>query len=57
MDDCNLFLKNEKKINILVSTVRAISKNNGMEFGIRKGGMLVLKRGRVIKSQEKRMDL
>lgn len=33
-----------------MSKVQAISKDNGIEFGIKKSGMLVLKRGKLIKS-------
>ena len=45
MGDLKIFSKNEKEINSLVSTVQAVSKDIGMEFGkIKKCGMLVLKR-------------
>ena len=43
MDDLKLFLKVETKINNLVPTVRVISKDIGIEFGIQKCRMLVLK--------------
>ena len=43
MDDLKLFLKVETKTNNLVPTVRVISKDIGIEFGIQKCRMLVLK--------------
>lgn len=43
MDDIKLFLKVQTKINNLVPTVRVISKDIGIEFGIQKCRMLVLK--------------
>ena len=43
MDDLKLFGKNEGETNGLVSTVQRISKDIGMEFGIKKCGMLVMK--------------
>ena len=43
MDDLKLFLKVETKIKNLVPTVRVISKDIGIEFGIQKCRMLVLK--------------
>ena len=51
MDDLKLFSKNENEINTLVSTVNAISIDIRMEFGIQKCGLLVMKRGKVIKTQ------
>ena len=51
MDDLKLFGKNEKEINSLLSTVHAISSDIRMEFGIQKCGLLVMKRGKAVKSQ------
>ena len=51
MDDLKLYCKNEKEIDSLVSTVHSFSKDIKMEFGIQKCGVLVLKRGKPIKSQ------
>ena len=39
--------ENERETNGLVSTVQMISKDVGMEFGIKKCGMLVMKRGKL----------
>ena len=50
MDDIKLFAKSEKEIDSLVATVNAISNDIGMEFGIQKCGVLVLKRGKVVTS-------
>lgn len=40
-----------KKIDSLIQTIRLISKDIGMEFGINKCTILVMKRGQVIKSE------
>ena len=47
MDDHKLFGKNEKQIDSLVKTVHIFSKDIGMEFGIKKCGMLVMKKGKI----------
>ena len=46
MDDLKLFGKDEKKVDTLVNTVRIFSKDIGMEFGISKCAVLILKRGK-----------
>ena len=45
MDDIKLFAKNEKEVETLIHTVRIYSQDIGMEFGIEKCAMLVMKRG------------
>ena len=50
MDDLKLFARSEKALNSLVQTVRVVSEDTGMKFGIEKCAMLVLKRGNIIKS-------
>ena len=50
MDDLKLFGKNEKEVDSLVSTVKMISKDIGMEFGINKCGTATMKRRKLIKS-------
>ena len=45
-----LFARSEKALNSLVQTVRVVSEDTGMKFGIEKCAMLVLKRGNIIKS-------
>ena len=51
MDDLKIFAKSEREIKGLVSTVQILSKDIGMEFGIKKCGVLVLKRGKVVSSE------
>ena len=43
MDDIKLLAKNEKELETLICTVRMYSQNIGMEFGIEKCAMLVVK--------------
>ena len=43
MDDIKLFAKNEKELETLIHAVRIYSQDRGMEFGIEKRAMLVLK--------------
>ena len=51
MDDLKIFAKSEHEINGLVSTIQILSKDTGMEFGIKKCGVLQLKRGKVVSSE------
>uniref|UniRef100_A0A1X7TDD6 Reverse transcriptase domain-containing protein n=1 Tax=Amphimedon queenslandica TaxID=400682 RepID=A0A1X7TDD6_AMPQE len=51
MDDLKLYGKTEEQIESLVNTVQLVSDDIGMEFGVAKCGMLVLKRGKVVKSE------
>ena len=48
MDDLKIFAKSEREVNGLVSTVQILSNDTGMEFGIKKCGALVMKRGKVV---------
>ena len=48
MDDLKLFGKNKEQIDSLVKTVHIIGKDIGMEFGIKKCGVLVMKRGKIV---------
>ena len=50
MDDLKLFGKSHAQIDSLVNTVFAFSQDIGMEFGIKKCGLLVMKRGKLDKS-------
>ena len=43
MDDINLFPKNENELETLMQAVRIYSQDRGMEFGIGKCAMLVMK--------------
>ena len=51
MDDLKLFGKDEAQIESLVDTVQVVSSDIGMEFGIKKCGVLFLRRGVVAKSE------
>ena len=46
MDDIKLFAKNEKELETLIHGVRIYSQDIGMEFGIEKCAMLVMKSGK-----------
>ena len=50
MDDLKLYSRSEKGLDSLVQTVRAFSEDIGMEFGIEKCAMLVMEKGRIVKS-------
>ena len=45
------FAKSGHEVNGLVSTVQILRNDIGMEFGIKKRGLVVLKRGKVVSSQ------
>ena len=51
MDDLKLYAKNEEQIDSLVRTVHIFSTDIGMEFGIKKCGVLILKRGKITRSE------
>ena len=51
MDDLKLFGKSYDQIDSLVKTVHTFSTDIGMEFGIKKCGMVVLKRGKNAKME------
>ena len=51
MDDLKLFAKNEDQIDNLVNKVRIFSEDIKMEFGLPKCGKLIMKRGKVVKSE------
>ena len=51
MDDLKLYVKSEKQTNTLVRTVCVFSTDIGMEFGIKKCGILTMKRGKIVKSE------
>ena len=46
MDDIKLFTKNEKELETLIHTIRIYSQGIGMEFGIEKCALLVMKSGK-----------
>ena len=51
MDDLKLYAKSEGQTNTLVRTVHVFSTDIGMEFGIKKCGILTMKRGKIVKSE------
>ena len=50
MDDLKLFVKNKNQIDFLVETVHLFSEDIGMQFGIKKCGVLIMERGKVIRA-------
>ena len=50
MDDLKWYSRSEKGLDSLVQTVRIFSKDIGMEFGIEKCAMLVMEKGKIVKS-------
>ena len=57
MDDLKLFAKSNAQNNSLVNTVYTFSEDIGIEFGIKKCGVLVLKRGKVDKAKSRGLNL
>ena len=51
MDDLILYGKSEVQIDSLVKTIQLVSTDIGMEFGIKKCGVLILKRGKVVECE------
>ena len=50
MDDLKLYSRNEKELHSLVQTIRILSEDIGMEFGKEKCAMLVIEKGKIVKS-------
>ena len=50
MDDLQLYSCNEKELDSLVQTIHIFSKDIGMEFVIEKCAMLVIEKGKIVKS-------
>ena len=50
MDDLKLYSRNEKELDSVVQTIRVFSEDIGMEFGIEKYAMLVIEKGKIVKS-------
>ena len=55
MDDLKMFAKSKNEIDSLVSTVQVISQDIGMQFGINKCGVIIMKRGKLVKSEDIRL--
>ena len=52
MDDLKLFVKSKKQMDALVRTVLVFSTGIGMKFGKKKCGILTMKREKVVKCEE-----
>ena len=50
MDDLKLYSCNEKELGSLVQAIRIFSKDVELEFGIEKCAMLMIKKGKIVKS-------
>ena len=50
MNDLNLYRRNEKGLNSLVQTICVFSEDVGMEFSIGKYAMLMIEKGKIVKS-------
>ena len=50
MDDLKLYSGSEKGLDSLVQTVPVFSEDIGMEFGMEKRAMLVMEKGKIVKS-------
>ena len=55
MDDLKLCSHSEKGLDSLIQTVRAFSEDIRMEFGIEKCAMLVMEKGKIVKSVGKKL--
>lgn len=51
MDDLELFAKSEEQIDTLVRTFHVFSTDIGMESGMKKCGILTMKRGKVVRCE------
>ena len=51
MDDLKLYAKSEEQTNALVRTVYVFSTDISMKFGIKKCGILTMKRGKIVKCE------
>lgn len=47
MDDLKLYGKDEGQIDLLVKTVHIFSEDTGMEFGIKKSGVLIIRKSKI----------
>ena len=51
MDDLKLFCKREEQMDTLMRTVHVFSTDIGMESGMKKSGILTMKRGKVVRCE------
>ena len=52
MDDLKLFGKSDDQIDSLVQILFTFSEDIGMEFGLKKCGVVILKKGKLVKFDE-----
>ena len=50
MDDLKLYSKSEKALDSLIQAVRMFREDTGMQFGIYKCAMLVMTKGKIVRS-------
>ena len=50
MDDLKLYADSESHLDSLIQTVRIVSDDIGMEFGLEKCGVVCMRRGKVTKT-------
>ena len=55
MDDLKLFAESKNQIDSLVQTVDIFSEDIGMQFGIKKCELLIMERGKVIRTDSIRL--
>ena len=49
-DDLKLYSRSEKGLDSLVQTIRVLNEDIGMEFGIEKCAVLVMEKGKIVRS-------
>ena len=49
MDDLKLFEKSDDQVDSLVQTLFIFSEDIGLEFGLNKCGVVILKKGKLVK--------
>ena len=54
MDDLKLFSKSKMALDSLIQALRIFSEDTGMQFGVDKFAMLVMKKGKIVKSGEQK---
>ena len=57
MDDLKLFAKSKNQIDSMVQTVHIFSVDISMQFGIKKCGVPIMERGKVIRADGIRLQM
>eukprot|EP00112_Aurelia_sp_Birch-Aquarium-sp1_P025823 Seg881.1 transcript_id=Seg881.1/GoldUCD/mRNA.D3Y31 product="hypothetical protein" protein_id=Seg881.1/GoldUCD/D3Y31 len=55
MNDLKMFAKNKNEIDSLVWTIQVISQDIGIQFGIKKCGATIIKRGKLVNNEDVRL--